>query len=410
MASEQDVMNAFDDLTAELLEKVYFGALYNIAFRRKRSWFVNRIERRSDEVQGLEVNLTFLKTYGWSWRPMTEFGFTSTGDKLEGAEMTARLGCHTASAQVTKTAIEGTDGDFSRIGSIVDRSMRGLLETFPYYIRALLWTPESGILGRADGAAVANVVTLDNTGLPHSNQRDAARYFEPGMVVQVYDLAQAKRGTPVHIISVDKELGTITLESDPGIALGDLFTLSDIAGQDETINQSSPGVLDAIDDDNTFQAVDRSLATNEALRSVVNDNGGVPRLLDRTLLTNFLHDVYDPDHAFSEWRVVRGYWSDNFRGDIRYQQAMDFIDGYQGVQVGRTALVEDDDGHFDKIVVPNFPHMFIADKGNVESLFDMGWRQIPGRPFIEYPVVYWARLMADDTRHMGVLSDLNTTA
>lgn len=410
MATETELMNSLSELTQVLVEKVYFNALYNLAFRRKRSWFVNRIPRRSDEVQGLKANLTFLTSYGWSWRPMTEFGFTPTGDKITGAEMTFDLGCHVATAQITKTALEATDGDYSRIGHIAERSLRGLGETFPYYIRALLWSPASGILGISAGVAVANVVTLSNTGLPNSHVRDRSRYFEPGMVVQVFTAAQVPRGNPVHIVSVNKETGTITLESDPGIAAGDLFCLSDLGGQDQVINNSSPGVFDVIDDNNTFQNIDRSLAANEKFRSVVNSNGGVPRTLTRDLLTTFLHDVYDPDYAFAEWRVVRGFWSANIRGDIRYQQATEFKDGYQGVTVGKTFLVEDDDAHFDKVFVPDFSHMFIADKGSIESLFNMGWRQVPGRPFIEYPVVYWCRLAADDTRYMGVLSDLDTTA
>lgn len=407
--NETQVIQSFNELSAHLLQKVYFGSLYEVAFRKKRSWFTNRIRRSSEGVSGLKVAMTYLTEYGWSWRPMSEFGFTPTGSKLDSAEQYAELSCHAASVQVNLKSILATEGDQSRMGSILDRSMKGLFETFPYYIRNMLWTPQSGVMGVALSKS-GLTVTLDNAGLWNTATKDRAKLFETGMYVQVLDSAGEKKGNPVKITAVNKTLGTVTLDSDPGVVDNDLFVLSDIAGLDDVYNTSCPGIFDVIDNDNTFQGIDRSLAANAKFRAIVQDNGGTGRALTNDLLVKFLHDCYDPEFAFTHWEVINEYWKDNLRSLVNYTPGGNFVDGYSGLQIGKTKLIEDEDADIDKVIVPDFQNMFVAERGKIESLFGEGWRQIPGRPFLEYPVVYWATLIAEDTRYMGVLKDIDISA
>jgi hypothetical protein len=401
-------MNSFTELSTDILQKVYFGALYEVAFAKKRSWFTNRIRRSNDGVKGFKVNMTFLTDYGWSWRPMSEFGYTPTGSKLDSEEQYAELCCHAAAAQVTQKAILATEGDVSRMGSILDRSMKGLMETFPYYIRNQLWTPQTGILGQAVSKS-GLVITLDNVGLWNTNVLDRAKLFEPGMYVQVLDSNGDKRGNPIRIDAVNKTLGTITVSSDPGIADNDTFAMSDIAGLDDVYNTSMTGIFDVIDDDNTFQGVDRSAAAGAKFRAIVEHNSGTPRAMTHDLFANFFHKCFDPDFAFTRWEIVNEYWKDNLRSGVNFTPGGDFVDGFQYVQIGKTKLVEDEDADVDKVIVPDFKNMFLAERGQVESLFGQGWRQIPGRPFMEYPVVWWGQLIAEDCRYMGVLKDIGYT-
>lgn len=414
MPNESQIFDTFASLTANTMKEVWLPTLYNVSFKRKRSWFVNRIKKSSRNVKGLKFNIPFLLGYGWSWRPMGEHGYTPTGSPLSDEKQEVELGCHAASVQVSHKAIMATQGDVSLMGDLQERHMKGLMETFPYYMRSVFWSPSSGILGIVSGIS-GTTVTLSNTGLWNVAQQDRCKYLEPDMYIQFMDATGAtKRGDPVKIVSVDKDAGTLVISADPGgITSTDIIVISDIAGLENAYNMSSPGILDAIDDDNTFQGTDRSAAANAKLRAVVHDNGGTDRALTYDLASQFFHDCYDPEYAIADYRLVDKYWQDNIRDKVRYSDAggdRSFDDGFQFVRIGRTKLVEDDDAHIDKVIVPDMDNLKVADKGEVTSLFGQGWRQIPGRPFLEYPVVYWALLYAEDCRQMGRLDDLSITA
>ncbi|HBC89540.1 MAG TPA: hypothetical protein DCZ94_21595 [Lentisphaeria bacterium] len=410
MTNEQAIFDLFADMSGKIIKDVWCPTLYRIAYMRRRAWLLDKISRNSRLVgNDLSVKIPFLTGYGSSWRPMGELGYTPTGSPLKSAVQTASLGCHAAAIQVTEKAIRATKGSASIINGIIDEQMKGLTETFPYYVRALAWTPASGILGVQAGAISTLTVTLDNAGLWNTAVTDRAKLFEPGMFVQVLTSGYVKVGDPVEITAVDKVLGTITLASDPGCADNCVFVLSDIAGLENGYNNSGPGILDAIDNDNTFQGVDRSTAANSKFRAVVTGSAGA--VLYATL-SQFFHDCYDPEFACTNYKVIDRYWALNIQENVRYTPYdVNVKDGYRSILVKNTQLIEDDDCDCDKIIVPNLKNLSIQEApGGISNLFDKGWQQVHGRPFMEYIVAYWASLVAEDCRYMGRLDGISLTA
>lgn len=407
MPNETQIMNSFSELSQELIPKVYLPAIHEVAFKKKRSWFTNRIPRTQEDVDGLQVYLTFLTKLPWAWRAMSEFGYTATGSKFDAEEQNAQLSCHTASAIVSLTELEATEsGGPARWKRIIEKQMNALSTTFPYYIRAMLWSSQNSKKAIGKAASIASTtVTLDNAGLWNTETEDLTKLFEPGMFVQVYR-SDTKVGDPVEVTAVNKGGATVTLASDPGIQDNDVFCVSDIAGQDVPYTDLMPGILDVIDDDNTFQGIDRSASGNEQFQATVDDATGLS--LNHETLTDFFHKVYNPEYAFTNWKVIRKYWQDNMEAQRRFTPGNDpMVDGYNSVQVGRTTLVEDEDCDVDKVIVPDFENMQIADRGMFENLFGKGWQQVPNRPFLQYDVVYWGLLLARDCRYMGMLENIS---
>lgn len=398
------IINTFNELSAYILPKSYLPAMYDIAFSRRRAGLSTKIPRSIDGVEGLKVYLTFITKYPWAWRAMSEMGFTPTGNKFDSNEQYAQLSCHAASAIVSLTEIEATQQ--GRWTGIIGRQMDALSKTFPYYMRALLWTSQNAQKALGKAASVNGlVITLDNVGLWNTETTDRCKLFEPGMIVQVYR-STAKVGAPVEITAVDKKLGTITLASDPGIADNDIFVLADVGGLDVPYTTLFPGILDVIDDDNTFQGMDRSTATNAGFRAVVKSASGLT--LDRDLLTDFFFDLYDPDFAYTHRKVFDAYAA-QFADQRQFLPGTGFVDDTPFIQVGKTKLLVDDEVDIDKLIVPDNANWRIADRGAVENLFGKGWQQIAKRPFLEYECVWWGLLLAEDCRYMGQMHSISLT-
>ncbi|OGV45199.1 MAG: hypothetical protein A2017_06570 [Lentisphaerae bacterium GWF2_44_16] len=411
MPTENQIFDTFTALSTATLEKVYLPHLYEVAFRKKRSYLLDRLTRSSEGVKGLEVYLTFLAEYGWSFRPMSEMGYTPSGAPFTALEQKAKLGCHAATIAATLEAIMATDGDHSRIGDLLARLMKGVHETFPHYMCQAIWSGTSGVIGVVLSVS-GSVVTLDNVGLTNTHVYDRAKYFVPGMFVQALTSAGVKRGDPVKVTVVDKVAGKITLSSIPtGLADNDMFVVSDIAGLENGYNQSTPGILDVIDDDNTFQNTDRSLAANANLRALVRNNSGTGRLPTYSLLEQFFYDCYQPSIAITDHRVINYIYEHVIMPYVRFTSTeRKFELDFEYVTIGKTKLIEDEDAHNDKIIVPDLDNMQIRDKGALGSLFGKGWTPIQGRPFTEYNLVYNFLLIAEDCRNMGVLGDINILA
>lgn len=401
-----ETINSFNELTQELITKDYLPTIYNLAFDRRRAEFVKRIPRDSSNVEGLQVYITFLTEVPWAWRAMSEMGYTPTGSKFDANEGYAQLGCHASNAIVSLTEITATEQ--GRWQNIVDKQMRALNKTFPYYVRAQLWSSKDSkkAIGQV-GSISSKTITLDTTSLWYTNTSQVAHLFEPGMYVQAY-AGDTKRGEPVKVDDVFKKQGKIVLEKVPsGLSDGDLFVCSDIAGLDQPYNENMPGIFDVIDDSNVFQGIDRSAAGSK-FKPVIRDGTGGSLTYD--LLDDFFHDTYNPEFAHTSREVVNDYWENNMQAGIRYQPGGNFVDGFEGVQVGATKLIVDDDMPKREIVVPDHDNWQIADRGGLENTFGTGWEKISGRPFIEYNVHWWATLLAEDVRYFGRLKNVPTPA
>lgn len=408
MPTEAQIYNTFSSLTNGALTDVYLPGLYDIAMQRRRSWIVPKLVRSGEGVKGLKVDISFLTKYGWSFRQMSEFGYTPSGAALDAAVQTAKLRGHACSLNASKEAIFATDGDQSKIGDILERLMKGMYATFPEYMRSLIWTGSTGILGVV-GSIAGTTITLSNTGLMHNAVKDRAKYFCHNMFIQILDATGAtKRGNPVEVLSYNTETGKITLATMPdGVVATDIITISDSVGLENNFNVHSPGIFDVIDNDNSFQGIDRSAEANAKFRAVVEGNAGTGRRPTITLLTEFFHNCYNPDYAVTDYRNIEWIVATYFQNQ-RYFENGNFESGHNYVKIGNTKLIEDDDAQISRIIVPDFNNMQIRDKGNITSL--SGWTQIPGRPLYENILIYYFLLIAEDCRYMGRLDDIDITA
>jgi len=389
-------------MTDVALKENWLPALYDVAFdhtRRSKKCLYKDVPRSKQDVRGNQVYLAFLKEIGWSWRAMSEFGYTPTGSPAEFAEGLASMSAMASALQVTETAIKATEGDISRIGDILSFEMRNLQKTFPLMARNAFWLGSTGTLGKGAGAISTLTVTLDNDGLNHTSIRDRAKYFVRGMFVQMYDTSNNKVGDPVKITSTNEALGTITLASDPGYNDNYYFVSADVAGLESAISGYSPGILDVVDDNNTFQGINRSTAGNEMFQANIDDNSGTPRDLQYEAFTDWLYEIGNPEKAYTHYRIIRKYFNDNLKSKQRFVDTgagTGYADDFASVQIGNTMLVPRDDCHHDKIIVIDPSSLKWADKGGMEDLLGMGWQQTAGRPFLERNLVWWNLLYATE--------------
>jgi hypothetical protein len=405
-----DIVNLFKEFSGPIIREAWLPQIYDVAFDPTRSWFVPRIPRTSEGVRGMEVNIPFLTKLPWSWRNMSELGYTPTGNKLDSARQKFELGCAAASAVVSFKQLKGCRMEVSQMQNLLDMQMDALRRQFPYFLRALVWSSQSS--GKAIGKAASvsgTTITLDNAGLWNTALKDRAKLFEPGMVLQWYR-GDVKLGTPVEVFAVGKGDGTVTLSADPGIADNDVCVPSDIGGLDSPGMENFPGLLDVIDDDNVFQGVDRSDSSYAWARGRVVDATGVQ--FGYKPISTFLDTVYNPPKAFAHKDLVRAYWEQNFRSDIRYTQGGTFEDGFETVKVDNTTIYADWDTDRDKLIVADFESLKIYETGAMEILpggGTNGWRQVAGRTLLECPVGWWGTLGATDVRKMGVMTNIDLT-
>jgi len=409
-------INLVSSFGEEVLRHVWRPKIYDVAFpvaQQDGSWFFKRVPRDSS-VKGLTANIAFLTRLPWAWRAMSEMGYTPNGGQFDSDDMTVNLGCHAATAMLTLHALEATQGDEAKIGGLVNRQLEWMAKTMPYYMKALLWTSTGSL--KAIGKAASfdgTTVTLDNAGLWHTLLADRAKLFVPGMVIQWYT-GSTKNGDPCLVTGVDYDAGTVTLDYLVGAALptvldNDIAVPCDVGGLDTPYTTNFPGLLDCLDDDNTFQGVDRSNDANAWARAIVQSAAG--QEFSHEYLAKFFRKLGNPRSAFTHPEILDRYWQHNFVSQRRFADTRAFVDGYDSIKIGMTTLFGDMDCDRDKLIVPDFGEdgLKILDHGEVEAMFgDTSWKQVAGRPFIEHTEVYWATLAGNDFRRQGLLTGLDT--
>ena len=408
MAGITDMVNVFDDFCNEIIREAWLPRIYDVAFDPKRPEFWSRIPRTSEGIKSLKVYIPFIKRKPWAWRGMTAQGFTPSGNTLDVANMYFKLACSAAAAAVSDEELQATRLAASEMQNLLDQQMTWLMETFPYYLRAQVWTPDQALKALGKVASVSSsVVTLDNAGLWATSTKDRAKLFEISMVLQPYR-GTAKQGQPVYVTDVDHVNGTVTLDRDveSQLADNDVLVCSDIGGLDTPYLTEFPGIFDVIDDDNTFQGVARDEAGTGWAHAIVQSASG--ETMDYDFLSTFFHRCFSPRKAYTHPDVVRAYFKNNIQPNVRFQPGGTYEDGVQYVDIDNTRLYGLDDCHRDKLFIPDAAgSLRIAELGGVYNLFDKGWQQISGRPLIEYVVAWWGRLVANDCRKMALLTDLS---
>jgi len=412
MPTVQDILQNWNTESEAMLRHAYLPALYKVTKdQRGKSYLTPRVRRTQEGVQGLKAFLAFQTRAGHGWRPMSRLGYLPHGSPFAGAQQEITLGMHAAGLQATIEDIYAYAGNNSVLGDLLKAQMSGLMDSLPLYMRNLLWLPSSGILGVAASIS-GTTVTLDNAGLQHTSVYDLTKYFVRDDWVQTYTSAGVKKGDPVRVVWVDRERATIHLSSDPGIVDNDFFVTSDIVGRETAYNQFGPGMFDIIDNDNTFQGVDRSQTANAWARAWVYQGAtpGTGEAPTYDNLSEFFHQMFMPDIAVTSWRVIQAYFKNEFKSNVRFEQAGEFIDGFSSIKIDKTRLIEDDDALSDRIVVPDLANMMIFDKGEVMDMMGQGWKLDDERPTVSKHLMFFAAPAAKDCRNMGMRLDINPDA
>lgn len=404
--NENSTFIDFASAASHFIADYYLEAIHKLAPLDRGHPFVGRIPRRSDLVEGITAKIRFKTVRGGGWRPVARLGYTPTGAPPQTDEQEFTLKGHMATAQVTLEDIKKASGSNSFTRLMAD-SVEDLYETFPKYYQNAIFTPATGILGTVASVSTTTV-TLDNAGLWNTHANDLNKRFEADMWIQFLTSAFAKRGDPVYVTDAPYQGATVVISSAvPGLADNDVVVPSDIAGLEVAYNQFGPGILDMIENDNTYQGVDRSAAGKAQFQAVVSGNSGTDRAVSYAVLSAFFKRMRDPMEAWTSWELIDAYFQNSFQPNIRFEDRGDFQDGFRRIKVANTWLTEDWDMFNDRVIVADFDNMFVADKGSVENLEGEGWKRIEGRPFWEYVVSYYMLLAATDCRNMGVLEDLD---
>ena len=414
MASEEEIYRYWMDLSDEIIRKAWLPTILDVAFDPKGRWIINRLKRTSKGVNGMKVHIPFKKESPIAWRAVTEHGYTPSGADAKYAQQYFELGCAVAACNATVHEIKACSMNNSVIKDIANEKARTLVETFPYFLRAVMWSPQGfdkavGVVASVGGTGNCEI-TLDNAGLWNTNTLDRCKLIERGMVLQGYDgTTNAKKGAPVQVQDVDKDTGKFIIYGDATgtaattFADNDYFVPADPGGLDVPAMTNVPGMLDILDDDNTFQGVNRASAGNRWARAYVKD--GSSSYFDYALLSSFIRKCYNPKEIVANIETVQKYASHHFADKVRYTPAETFQDDYTRVRIDNCWMYADDDVDHDKILSIDFDNITLRQSGGIQPLHPAmsGWRWVSGRMYMEYILGYWFTLAAEDVRKCGCL-------
>jgi hypothetical protein len=179
-----DRINQVNELSRELFREVWGKRLVDVSRETKRSYFADRVPRSSDGIDGTTVNIPFLTRIPIAWSALnTVDGYTPSGGKFAVDSQVWSLGCCAASVMLSYDMITNSKLNWAQIGDAIQFQLSLLAKSLPYYERALLWSSSAAdkAIGKQAGSASGATVTLDNDGLWHTNIKDRAKLFEPGM-------------------------------------------------------------------------------------------------------------------------------------------------------------------------------------------------------------------------------------
>lgn len=408
------VLQTFNELLGPVIRDVWLPSLIPIGFAIKdpREGVMLRALMPGDGVpsskgiDGTRVKLPFQTAVPYSWRGMNaRSGYLPTGYKFAFAQQYADLSCHAASAIASYQEIKDCQGNQNALGDILENSMKSLAQTLPYYIRSIFWSSKDALKAIGKVSAVAGTtITLDNAGLWLTDSGQITSLIEPDMWLQAYR-GTVKLGAPFQVVSVNAAANQITIDVDPGLADNDVFVISDVAGLDVPYSNCC-GILDVIDDDNTFQGLDRSLAANAKYRPLIVSNSGNDP--DYAHLSAFFEMAKSPAKAYAHPALVRWYYEHEIAAKVNYTPGGTYKDGVQTVQVDNTTLIADTQIPKTRIMIPDPANVYPVGKP-MENLFNAGWVPVPNRPIVEYNVAMWLQLLGEDCRPMATLHTIDLT-
>ena len=399
-----ELFNYWTQIADELLLKSYLPGLNETLKRATTdSWLVNRLQKRSDMVRGTRAYLLFMPQVGWGWRPVhPAHGVFPSGGKATLGEMSFRLSMYGAGIQLDLQEVANLSKDNPEaLVPLMDMKVKPVFDGFPSFLQTMVRTPQSGIVLVADAAESSLGVSVDNAGLWNTASGDRLKWLEEGMYLQFYRGVREKVGAPVEVSYVDHDNNKVYLKESRGVANNDFAVLTTIdgdedmyyiAGTDANDQEASPGIYDVLDDDNTFQGVDRSQAANHWARATVVNRAGA--VITKATLRKFFRDTKATEAATAP-EVVDYLYDQLFSGNVRHVDEQDrFRFGYDSIKFQNTRILAVPDGLKDSIDVVDFEDVMIATKGRIEDPHGQGWYPLPKSPVRARDFAFWGRLVA----------------
>ena len=140
---EEKIYRYWAELTDEIIRKAWLPTILDVAFEPKGRWIINRLKRTSKGVNGMKVHIPFKKEDPIAWRAVTEHGYTPTGANSKYAQQFFELGCAVAACNATVHEMKACAMNNSMIKDIANEKARTLVETFTYFLRAVLWSHQN---------------------------------------------------------------------------------------------------------------------------------------------------------------------------------------------------------------------------------------------------------------------------
>lgn len=379
-----------------------------------------RLSRNGNFVQGgNKAVLTFDTQESFGFTPVPRFGITPAGGTSGAVASSFALTRMMAGVQWEEDDILSARTSTSLVRDLVARKMDSLVRAWAAQDKVMVHGPSSGYIGRAYSIS-GTTVTLRHSGntssqLWYDNEKDCNRLFSDNMFVQVYN-GTTKVGNPVFVDFIEYLSPTIKLSADPGVADGYYFMPADSLGINDGYNLFGPGLLDAIDDGNTFQGINRS--NYPRFRAYVKDGSAVASgAINFTQLSSFFYALGSrlgkpmPSEAFANYEVLDRYYQVAIRGRQTYMdpapEKTDF-DGWSAIRINKTMLIEDNELPVDRVVCPDFEQLSIQEAGKPQSVD--GVNRIPSKMVMEYLEKYRGLLTGLNMRTSGVLEGLSLTA
>lgn len=394
----------FLDAASVLIRTKYIPKLVDLTKLVEKGPVRSRIPVSGKNVVGRSAVFTFMDKSAHAGRPVGYLGWTPVGGTVDGKEQSYTLGRYMVPLTLELMDELNAKNQIGFLSDYVGKQFKRMAETNDLLFRTSLMTAETGILGEVASVS-GNTVTLEYTSGPptwFSTIYDANSPFHRDTYVQAYTSAGVARGGPRLITNVIYESATITLDDTTGLADGDYFVMTDAGGQEDTRGAWGPGLLDAIDDDNTFQGMNRATAGNERYKCLV--VGGAAAITS-DLVETFAHTVGaryrtgKPMELFCGHYMMEALYQAEFKGSVILQQNVEYNDNYRSLRVRNTKLTEDPDCFNNRLLAIDFSNLQFATVNTMPV--DGKFNRIDGRPIKEYLTQTYFRLVMYDPTRFG---------
>jgi len=415
----------FSGAFESVVRKPYTDVFPDLMLGEMKGPVRQRISRDSRFVQdGMKAIITFDTQNSYGVAPMPRFGSTPSGGTSGGLETNLTLLRWAAATQWELEDLKSANQNNSLVRNLMTRKLSALPKAWAAFDKVLLLGPESGQIGECYSRS-GTTITLRNSGntssgLEYDSPKDANRLFSDNMFVQFYTTADVPVGEPVFINYIEYLSPTIGISAVP-TGLPDSTSCDgykivpcDALGLTNGINLFGPSIYDAINEDNTFQGVDRSSNPRfNAYKQAASGSGEINYSQLSTffrLLSGRLGNK-PPTQAFTPWEVMDRYFQVAFRGQFMWTNPKTntgYEDGWATIKIDRTTLVQDDEMPMTQIVVPDFPQLTLQQAGYPTTVD--GVKRIPGKLIMDYVELYYGILAMLNPRTSGRLTGLSLTA